>query len=123
MQLIIIFQRICPCVDHVQGLILDTLMMEKMIEKNIILFQNETLLMRSVSFAQTIFQKLKYFIVNDLSDIKIIIVHLMDEYKLQHVTPDVVLEYLNTNVSEDQKKLQAKIELFSHRLMEILTNQ
>ena len=97
--------------------------MEKMIEKNIILFQNETLLMRSVSFAQTIFQKLKYFIVNDLSDIKIIIVHLMDEYKLQHVTPDVVLEYLNTNVSEDQKKLQAKIELFSHRLMEILTNQ
>ena len=72
--------------------------------------------MRSVSFAQTVFSELKRFAANDPGDIKAIIAHLVGEGKLQYATPDVVLEYLNANIPEDQKELQAKAELFSQRL-------
>jgi hypothetical protein len=77
---------------------------------------------RSVSFAQTIFQKLKRFAANDPNDIEAIIAHLVSIGKLQHATPDVVLKYLNANVPEDQKELQVKAKLFTQRLTEILSN-
>ena len=76
-----------------------------------------------MSFAQTVFSELKRFAANDPGDIKAIIAHLVGEGKLQYATPDVVLEYLNANIPEDQKELQAKAELFSQRLAEVLTNQ
>jgi len=98
-------------------------MKQKAIEENIILFQNDALVVRSVSFAQTIFQKVKRFAGNDPSDIKAILSHLMTIGDLQHVTPDAVLEYLNNNVPEDQRELQAKGMLFKQRLAEVLSNQ
>jgi hypothetical protein len=79
-------------------------MIEKAIEDNIILFENDALLVRSVSFAQTIFQKLKRFAGNDPNDIRAIVSHLMDKGKLERSTPEAVLEYLNKNVPEDRRE-------------------
>src|SRR6266516_1239534 len=47
------------------GLIIGAQMIEKAMEDNIVLFENDSLLVRSISFAQTIFQKLKRFARND----------------------------------------------------------
>ena len=56
--------------------------MQRAREDNIILFQNDALLVRSVSFAQTIFQKLKRFAGNDQNDINSIVTHLVDQSRL-----------------------------------------
>lgn len=96
-------------------------MRDKALEDNIILFQNDALIMRSVSFAQTIFQKLKRFSDHDLEDIKAIVTHLVNVGKLLKGTPEVVLEYLKTNLMEDRKEVEVKEKVFSHKLATVLS--
>ena len=90
--------------------------MEKARDDNIILFQNDALLVRSVSFAQTIFQKLKRFAGNDPNDINAIVSHLVNQSRLQEASGEVVFEYLKQNCPEDQRELQAKEAKFRQRL-------
>ena len=91
-------------------------MVEKAIEDNIVLFQNDALIVRSVSFAQTIFQKIKRFQANDSSDIKAIVAYLLEKSKVEQGTPRCVLDYLKDNLGEDWKEVQAKENLFTQRL-------
>ena len=105
------------------GLIIGAQMIEKAMEDNIVLFENDSLLVRSISFAQTIFQKLKRFARNDPNDIRAIVSHLVGKSKLQRGTPEAVLEYLNKNVLEGRREIQAKEKLFNQRLAVALSNQ
>jgi hypothetical protein len=89
---------------------------QKAREDNIILFQNDALLVRSLSFAQTIFQKLKRFAGNDQNDINAIVSHLVDQSRLQDGSGEVVLEYLKHNCPDDQRELQVKEAIFKQRL-------
>ena len=72
--------------------------------------------MRSVSFAQTIFQKLKQFAGNDPNDINAIVSHLVDQNRLQESSEEGVFEYLKQNCPEDLRELQAKEAMFKQRL-------
>ena len=74
--------------------IINTQIIKKVIENNIILFENNILLVKSISFAQIIFQKLKWFAGNDWNDIRVIVSHLLNKGKLQRSTPEAMLEYL-----------------------------
>lgn len=97
-------------------------MIEKSLEDNIILFENDALLVRSVSFAQTIFQKLKRFALNDPKDIKAIVSHLVDKRKLQRSSTEAVLQYLDENMPEHRREMKTKEKLFNLRLGEALVN-
>jgi hypothetical protein len=91
-------------------------MMEKAMEDDIVLFQNEAFIVRSVSFAQTIFQKLKRFQANDSSDVKAIASYLLEKGSLDRFTPMAVLDYLKENVGDDRREVQTKEKLFTQRL-------
>ena len=119
MQPICFFQRVVHCRSRL--IIEIDPVREKALEDNIVLFQNDALIVRSISFAQTIFQKLKRFSGNDPEDIKAIVSHLLSIGKLPKSTPDVVLEYLKTNLFEDRKEVEVKDKAFSQKLATALS--
>jgi len=63
-------------------------------------FQHDALIVRSVSFAQKIFQKIKRFQANDSSDVKPIIAYLLEKRKIEQGTPGSVLQYLKDNLGD-----------------------
>jgi hypothetical protein len=91
-------------------------MVEKAMEDDIVLFQNDALIVRSVSFAQTIFQKIKRFQANDSHDVRAIASYLLDKGKIDDVTTVSVLEYLKENLGDDLREVHAKEKLFIQRL-------
>ena len=91
-------------------------MMEKAIQDDIVLFHNDALIVRSVSFAQTIFQKLKRFQANDSNDVKAIASYLLEKGNIEHSTPDAIWEYLKNNVGDDRREVEVKEKLFTQRL-------
>ena len=88
-------------------------MVEKAMEDNIVLFQNDALIVRSILVVQTIFQKIKWFQANDSSNIKAIVAYLLEKSKVEQGTPRCVLDYLKDNLNKDWKGVQAKENLFT----------
>lgn len=90
---------------------------------NIILFQNTSLVIRSVSYGQTIFNKLKRFQGKDVPDILAILTHLVGTAKLPGPKPSLVdvTEYLKKNVApENAKELTVRAAAFNQKLEEVL---